>query len=1007
MNAFIRAIGAVCLLAGPAAFSSTALAQDVVAIEPTYQRAPIPEPVPPPQAAQIGDEVPWIYEGSDVPVDREWLFGKMDNGLRYAVRSNGVPPGQVSIRVRVDAGSLHEREFELGYAHLLEHLLFRESKYLGQSEAIETWQRLGASFGSDTNALTSPTQTVYSLDLPNINRTKLYESFKLLSGMIREPVLSQANVDTEIPIVMAEKRERGGAGERVGELTRATLFAGQRLATRPPIGTLDTLRAATGERLQEFHRRWYRPENTVVVAVGDVDRRLLAGLVERWFGDWEGIGEGVDPPDFGDPKAPADAPDSVYAPIGEVGVAVEPDLPRGISYAIMRPWRQVDDTIVYNEGKMLDQVAQFILTRRLESRARGGGNFLTASVVQDKYARSTDMTVVNIEPLTSDWETALDDVRGVIADAVADAPRQEEIDQVVAQMDASFVNYVEQRRVLAGSEFADTLVGAVDIREAVAAPEIFLKVFRDMKHRFTPEEVLAATRRIFSGDVVRVTYLTPETGEADEASLRLAMAKEITADSGARLAAKSISFDDLPPIGAPGEITVQAPLGLYEMEQIRFANGVRAIIWPNAQEPGRAMVKVRFGSGYRAFDEDNAVYAGLGTVALFDTGFGDLNRQDIDNLTSGRKLGFDFAIEDAVFSFSAQTRAADVADQLYMFAAKLGMPRWDAAPVLRAKAAGKLYYQSFATSPFGVLQRDLEYLITDKDPRFATAGPEQLEQVTPEGFRETWEPLLAQGPIEVLVFGEIDRTATIEALRRTFGALPQRDAIPDDVAGRVTSFPTGSDDATVVNHRGDANQAAAVIAWPSGGGIDNLRESRQLQILTRIFNNRLLEAMRERAGASYAPQVFATWPVDMPTGGRITAVAQLQPDDVPVFFNEAEKIAEDLVANPPGNDELLRATEPLRQYINRASTGSTFWLRELQGASFDPRRVTLTRTLTQDFSITTPQRMQALAARYLGGIEGWRLAIIPEGAELATLDPALEASRPVPAPPRPVEIIGR
>src|SRR3546814_16393389 len=58
------------------------------------------EAAPAPQFTQAQDEVPWLYRGSDVPVDREWLFGEMDNGLRYAVRRNGVPPKQVSIRIR-------------------------------------------------------------------------------------------------------------------------------------------------------------------------------------------------------------------------------------------------------------------------------------------------------------------------------------------------------------------------------------------------------------------------------------------------------------------------------------------------------------------------------------------------------------------------------------------------------------------------------------------------------------------------------------------------------------------------------------------------------------------------------------------------------------------------------------------------------------------------------------------------------------------------------------------
>ena len=83
----------------------------------------------------------------------------------------------------------------------------------GQGEAIAAWQRLGATFGSDANAETTPTHTVYKLDIPDVNDAKLAESFKLLSGMIRSPVLNDVNVDAERPIVLAEKRERGGAGQ--------------------------------------------------------------------------------------------------------------------------------------------------------------------------------------------------------------------------------------------------------------------------------------------------------------------------------------------------------------------------------------------------------------------------------------------------------------------------------------------------------------------------------------------------------------------------------------------------------------------------------------------------------------------------------------------------------------------------------------------------------------------------------------------------------------------------
>lgn len=964
----------------PRAIRRLALVLPAVLLVPQPLLAQEPA-TPSPQHVTPAGGTPWIYEGSDVPRDEEWIFGELPNGLRYAVRKNGVPPDQVSVRVRIDAGSLHEEDSELGYAHLLEHLLFRESRYLGPAEAIPTWQRLGATFGSDTNAETSPTHTVYKLDLPNVNEAKLAESMKLLSGMVRSPVLSDANVKAEVPIVLAEKRERGGPGERAGNASREVLFSGQRLATRTPIGTEETLGAATGDSVSAFYKRWYRPENAVIVAAGDMDPLQLAAEIEKWFGDWQGEGPAVPAPDFGDPVAPAGAdPEN---PVGEVGVVVEPDLPRSFTYAVMRPWRPVQDTVAYNEGLLRDALAQALINRRLESRARAGGSYLYAQVSQDDVSRSADMTFVSFAPLTDDWKTALDDIRGVIADALATPPSQEEIDRELAEFEIVFKSQVEQRRVLPGPRLADDIVNAVDIREAVAAPETVLTVFNSMRETITPELVLDHTRALFTGDVIRASYVTPATDEASAEAIRAALGEDIAADAEARVAAQAISFDDLPAVGEPGEVVAQAPIGVLDIEQVEFANGVKAILWANDAEPGRVAVKVRFGAGYRAIDPEDAVYANLGYAALIGSGIGELGQEELDVLATGRKFGFDFQTGDGAFSFYAQTREQDLEEQLYLFAAKLAMPGWDPNPVIRAKAAGKLAYESYGANPNGVLQRDLEYLLSDRDARFRTPTPQMFDAATPEGFRETWEPLLKQGPVEVLVFGEFDKAATVDALRRTFGALAPRDAAPADVLERPVAFPEAGE--TVVrHHRGDANQAAAVIAWPSGAGVENLRESRRLEVLVSLFNNRLMEAMREHAGASYSPVVRSEWPSDVSSGGRIAALAQLRPEDVPVFFAEAERIAQELASAPVSEDEYARVVEPLRQYVSRASTGNLFWLYQLEGATQDPRRIPMLRFLLADYTQTPPAELQALAQKYFGSRAGWRLAVIPQGQTLAT-----------------------
>lgn len=925
-------------------------------------------------SAQSPAVQPWLYEGSDVPQDKEWIFGRLPNGLRYAVRRNGVPPGQISVRVLVDAGSLYEQDRERGFAHLIEHLTFRESKYLKEGEAIPTWQRLGATFGSDTNANTSPTQTVYQLDVPDATAPKIDETFRLLSGMITAPVFTAHGVKTEVPIILAEMRERGGAQARVMEDTRNVLFTGQLLAVRSPIGTEQTLLGATDAAVKSFHDRWYRPDNAVVIVAGDADPQTLIAEIQQWFGPWKATGKRTPAPSFGDPRAPAGV--DPKNPVGETRVLVEPDLPRAISYTVLRPWRKVNDTIAYNQGLMIDRLALALINRRLEARARAGGSYLFASVEQQDISRSADVTAVSITPLGDDWRAALRDVRAVIADALATPPTAEEIAREVAEFDVAFKVAVETRETQAGANLADEIVNAVDIRETVANPETVYDIFNRSLSLFTPQAVLEHTRQQFTGTLVRGVLVTPNAADGNDAALKAALAQPVAAADGVRVAAATVRVADLPPVGKPGQVVASQPAGFLNIETVELSNGVRALLWPNDAEPGRVLMKVRFGGGFAAIAPQDAAYAWLGQAALMDSGIGDLDREKLDRLATGRKLSLDFSIEDRNFEFSADTRPADLADQMYLMAAKLAMPRWEPNPVLRAKAAGRLQYEAFNGSPQSVLDRDLGWLLKNRDPRHATPTPAELDKATPEEFRRVWAPLLQQGSVEVDIFGDFNREEAIRALESTFGALPARQ--PLAAVRDVPSIPSHNATPLTLTHRGDPNQAAAIVAWPTGGGRAGIREARQLDILAQIVNNRLFDEMREKIGASYAPSVASDWPVDVPGGGYVIATVQLRPQDLPAFFAATDKIAADMATIPPTADEIARVTEPLKQYITRVSTGNGFYLFHLEGSAFEPGKLADLRTILSDYSTTSPERMQELARRYLVQGRSWRLQIVPE-----------------------------
>tara|TARA_R110000782_G_scaffold167129_9_gene259320 strand:+ start:64691 stop:67573 length:2883 start_codon:yes stop_codon:yes gene_type:complete len=925
----------------------------------------------PKSAAAKSAARPWLYENSDVPIDRAWLFGTLPNGLRYAIRKNGVPPGQVSIRLRIDAGSLMERPDERGYAHFMEHLTFRGSKYVPDGESKRLWQRLGVSFGSDSNAQTTPTATTYALDLPDASPQGLDESVKILAGMMSRPNIVPAAVEAERAVVLAEMREGTNIATKVGDASRALYFAGQPLGTHSPIGTAATLTAATAQKLKAFHDRWYRPENAVISVSGDIDPKLMQALIARHFGKWKGKGRHQPLPDFGKPDP--DAPGSA--------VVIQPGLPASISLAWLRPWKPKADTIAYNQRKLADIVALQMINRRLEQAARrGDASFLQASVDVQDVSRSVDGTFLSVTPLGDDWEKALADARAIIEDAKATPATKEEVDREFTQFDTALAIAVENQDTEASAKQAQDIAEAVDIRETTVTPQAALDIFRSARALMTPAYMLDATRRMFTADAHRAMLVLPKAEPNVEGRLQAALAAPVEPAKDVRLSASTVTMDDLPKLPPAGKVVSRTPVGALGMEFISFANGVKMTLFANNAETEKVRINVRFGNGMLGLSPTKPQPTWAANYVLAANGIGKLGQRDLDDLTNGRRLGFDFGIDDNAFELAAVTRPADYKDQLRLFATKLAYPGWAAEPVERAKAGLLAAYDASATSPNAVLGRDLGWLLRDHDMRFRTPDKAEIAALTPAQFRAFWEPILASGPIEVQVFGDVQSDDAILAVAETFGALKPRKEMPITPAAHEIRFPAHNETPLTLTHEGEKNQAAAVIAWPTGTGIADAKESRQLDILAQIISDRLFEKLRAVDGDAYSPTASADWPLAFDKGqGYLAVMSQLKPDRIDYFYRLVREIAADLATRPVSDDELQRTLAPTRQLLARASTGNAFWMNQMEGATQDARYVEVMKSMPRDMLGVTAEDLRALAAKYLVESKSYSVEVLPKG----------------------------
>ncbi len=185
-----------------------------------------------------------------------------------------------AFQVWVKAGSADERPDQAGLAHLHEHMLFKGTERRGPGEIARDVE----AHGGEINAWTSFDQTVYHIVLASqFARAGL----DILGDAVRRSSFDADELAREIEVVCEEiKRSYDSPPRRASRDLFATAFQVHPYRL-PVIGTEESVRSFTREKVLEFYHRHYSPKNLVLSVVGDVKEAQLREWVEDIFGgDW-------------------------------------------------------------------------------------------------------------------------------------------------------------------------------------------------------------------------------------------------------------------------------------------------------------------------------------------------------------------------------------------------------------------------------------------------------------------------------------------------------------------------------------------------------------------------------------------------------------------------------------------------------------------------------------------------------------------------------------------------
>jgi zinc protease len=207
------------------------------------------------------------------------------NGLEVIVVENhGVP--LVTVEIDVKNGSFTQTPETAGLAHMYEHMFFRASRrYPGSDEFVERAADMGAVF----NGSTREENVNYYI---TVTSDRLGDAVRLLAASFREPLFRQDELERERQVVLGEyDRNESNPFFALTQALDEKLYPGNAVR-KNTIGDRNVIANTTPAQMRAIQRKYYVPNNSVLIVTGDVDPAAAFAAAEREFGD---MPRGADP----------------------------------------------------------------------------------------------------------------------------------------------------------------------------------------------------------------------------------------------------------------------------------------------------------------------------------------------------------------------------------------------------------------------------------------------------------------------------------------------------------------------------------------------------------------------------------------------------------------------------------------------------------------------------------------------------------------------------------------
>ncbi|MBU1194939.1 MAG: insulinase family protein [Proteobacteria bacterium] len=893
-------------------------------------------------------------------IDPQIVCGVLPNGFQYILRQNTTPKDKVSIHLNVFAGSIQETEGQRGVAHFLEHMLFNGSEHFAPGELAQYFPTIGMDYGADANAQTSFFNTVYDLMLPDGDKKQMDKGFVIIQDYAKGALLLETEIERERGVILAEKRERDSISYQTYKKILNFELLESRFVQRFPIGTEDIIQKADQKLLKEFYDQWYRPENMVLIVVGDFDTATVQDMIIQRFSKLV-------------PRAPLEAPsldlrwkdhkgDKAfyhYEPeAGSTDITIET-----IEW---KPFQEMTPKKI--QENTLANIANMMLQNRLSQMVtRQTAKFSESSVVSGTMLHHASLAAVNVSCDPEDWEICLGQVENSLRQCLVYGFDQKELDRVTADYLAFLEQQDEQSNTRKTRAISKGILNSINQKEFLLSARQKKNLLFPYIKTVTLKDVQDMIRQLWEKDHRLILVTGNAKIDSDSPTDHIL---DVYSKSSKRVLEPYQSFESkiFPYLEMPDSETAvrmrQDNINDLGITTVEFENNVRMNIKRTDFNDNEFLFKVCFGAGQQS---EPVSKPGLSILAqsVFDkSGFSRIDADQLSDALSGRKLGISFDIQENYFSLSGSAAPEEIKLVFDLIHHYFMDPGFRQQTLDLSKVQYRQKFDSLSRTPEGIMQIKGEPFLSGYHPSFGLPHPEILNQYTLNDIKSWLKPELEISPVEISIAGDVDTDTVIHLASKYMGGLKNRKNFPYRVkdAGKI-KFPEGERLEIMLNTKTEAGVVRVAFLTDDFWDIS---QTRRLHILSRVLSERLRLLLREELGQTYSPYVYNDPSIAYEGYGVMHVVVNVKPDSYAAVYDGIKSILDSLAAEGITEKETQLALNPVVNHVKTFRKTNGYWLNSVMAhASQNPKKFDWAKTMMEDYSAIDSDDLNALAKRYL------------------------------------------